>query len=148
MRSDEGRELGDGRHTVFLSAGHWAQLKGTAPHLSQVLHYIATDRLPDEPCGLVRRIDELVDELSDDERVSRMMTYEQQIKISEARGIEQGRAEGKAEGLVEGTAKSNEEWSRLIKALLGDKRYEEAEKVADDPELRAQLIREYGILVK
>ena len=145
MRSAQGNDLGDGRHTVFLSAGHWAQLSGTAPHLSQALHYIATVELPENPCSLVQRIDKLVDELSDDERVSRMMTYEQQIKISEARGIEQGRAEGKAEGLVEGAAKSNEEWPRLIKAFLSDKRYEEAEKAADDPELRAILLREYGI---
>ncbi len=138
MRSGEGRGLGDGTHTVFLSAKHWRQLEDEAPRLSQVLHYIATGKLPSDPCDLVQRIDELVDELKDDERVVRMMTYEKQIELSKA----EAKAEGKAEGIAEGEDKL----AKLIKALRSAGRSDLVDAALDDVPRRSELMREYGIV--
>lgn len=134
MRGENGRELGDGTHSVFLSAKHWRQLEEEASKLSQVLHYIETGELPNDPCDLVQRIDELVDELADDERVVRMMTYEKQIELS--------RAEGGDEGVVEGETKL----AKLVDILAEQERFGDIRAVANDSDRRKELMREYGIV--
>lgn len=50
-----------------------------------------------------------------------------------------GRAEGRSEGF--GLL------SKLIKLLMSEKRYDDVEKVSDDPGYRDQLLREFKLIV-
>lgn len=60
----------------------------------------------------------------------------------ENRGRVEGRVEGRAEGRNEGFGLL----SRLIKLLMSEKRYDDVEKVSDDPGYREQLLREYKLI--
>ena len=60
----------------------------------------------------------------------------------ENQGINKGRVEGRAEGRVEGV----DLMAKLIKILLAEKRYSDAEKASDDAEYRDQLLREYKLI--
>ena len=56
----------------------------------------------------------------------------------ENQGINKGRAEGRAEGV--------DLMSKLVKILLAEKRYSDAEKASDDAEYRDQLLRKYKLI--
>ena len=60
----------------------------------------------------------------------------------ENQGINKGRVEGRAEGRAEGV----DLMAKLIKILLAEKRYSDAEKASDDAEYRDQLLREYKLI--
>ena len=66
-----------------------------------------------------------------------------------ARGLEKGRTEGHQEGLAEGLTKGitegAESLGRLVSALLGVGRIDDAAKAASDPQERARLAAELGI---
>ena len=56
----------------------------------------------------------------------------------ENQGINKGRAEGRAEGV--------DLMAKLVKILLAEKRYSDAEKASDDAEYRDQLLRKYKLI--
>ena len=56
----------------------------------------------------------------------------------ENQGINKGRAEGRAEGV--------DLMAKLIKILLAEKRYSDAEKASDDAEYRDKLLKEYKLV--
>ena len=56
----------------------------------------------------------------------------------ENQGINKGRAEGRAEGV--------DLMAKLIKILLSEKRYSDAEKASEDAEYRDQLLKEYKLV--
>ena len=57
--------------------------------------------------------------------------------------FEEGKAEAK--GREEGQAIANERWSTLMQRLLGEQRYDDANKAAADAGFREKLFKEYGI---
>lgn len=59
------------------------------------------------------------------------------LKMRDLENIEKGKAEGRAEG--------EQFMSRLMQALLSEKRYDDVQKAATDPNYRNQLYHEYGI---
>lgn len=63
------------------------------------------------------------------------------IKIGEERGERLGEKRGRIEGEKQGEQK----YSRLVKALIGDGRYEDLERAATDESHYRKLLQEYGI---
>lgn len=60
-------------------------------------------------------------------------------------GEAKGRKEGEAKGREEGQAIADERWSMLMQRLLGEQRYDDANKAAADAGFREKLFKEYGI---
>ena len=60
-------------------------------------------------------------------------------------GEAKGRKEGEAKGREEGQAIANERWGTLMQRLLGEQRYDDANKAAADADFREKLFKEYGI---
>ncbi len=58
-----------------------------------------------------------------------------------------GRSEGLAKGRAEGRSEGFGLLSKLIKLLMSEKRYDDVEKVSDDPGYRDQLLREFKLIV-
>lgn len=58
-----------------------------------------------------------------------------------------GRAEGRVEGRAEGRSEGFGLLSKLVKLLMSEKRYDDVEKVSDDPGYRDQLLREFKLIV-
>ena len=71
----------------------------------------------------------------------------------EAKGRAEGRKEGEAKGRREGEAKGREEGMKagqqklrlLMSALFKEKRYDDANRAASDPDFCEKLFKEYGI---
>lgn len=63
----------------------------------------------------------------------------------EAKGRAEGRREGEAKGREEGQAIADERWGTLMQRLLGEQRYDDANKAAADAGFRERLFKEYGI---
>lgn len=53
--------------------------------------------------------------------------------------------EGEAKGREEGQAIADERWGTLMQRLLGEQRYDDANKAAADAGFRERLFKEYGI---
>lgn len=60
-------------------------------------------------------------------------------------GEAKGHKEGEAKGREEGQAIADERWSMLMQRLLGEQRYDDANKAAADAGFREKLFKEYGI---
>ncbi|WP_248289403.1 hypothetical protein [Megasphaera elsdenii] len=60
-------------------------------------------------------------------------------------GEAKGRKEGEAKGREEGQAIADERWGTLMQRLLGEQRYDDANKAAADAGFRERLFKEYGI---
>ena len=60
-------------------------------------------------------------------------------------GEAKGRKEGEAKGREEGQAIADERWGTLMQRLLGEQRYDDANKAAADAGFREKLFKEYGI---
>ena len=58
---------------------------------------------------------------------------------------EEGEAKGRAKGREEGQAIADERWGTLMQRLLGEQRYDDANKAAADAGFRERLFKEYGI---
>ena len=63
----------------------------------------------------------------------------------EEKGEERGRIEGEKRGRIEGEKLGATRMGTLIKILLQDKRYSDAERAAEDEEYRKQLYEEYNL---
>lgn len=63
----------------------------------------------------------------------------------EAKGRAEGHREGEAKGREEGQAIADERWGTLMQRLLGEQRYDDANKAAADAGFRERLFKEYGI---
>ena len=59
--------------------------------------------------------------------------------------FEEGEAKGRAKGREEGQAIADERWGTLMQRLLGEQRYDDANKAAADAGFRERLFKEYGI---
>ena len=59
--------------------------------------------------------------------------------------FEEGEAKGRAKGREEGQAITDERWGTLMQRLLGEQRYDDANKAAADAGFREKLFKEYGI---
>lgn len=59
--------------------------------------------------------------------------------------FEEGEAKGRAKGREEGQAIADERWGTLMQRLLGEQRYDDANKAAADAGFREKLFKEYGI---
>ena len=59
--------------------------------------------------------------------------------------FEEGEAKGRAKGREEGQAITDERWGTLMQRLLGEQRYDDANKAAADASFRERLFKEYGI---
>ena len=57
----------------------------------------------------------------------------------------EGRAEGRVEGRAEGREEGQNQFGKLIHALLNQGRTEDASRASIDPEYRDQLYREFQI---
>ncbi len=55
---------------------------------------------------------------------------------------EKGRLEGRLEGHVEGHAEGVDQMARLVKLLMGEKRYEDVKRITVDIPYREKLISE------
>ena len=53
--------------------------------------------------------------------------------------------EGEAKGRAEERKSSDNRWEKLMSLLLGEKRYDEAEKAASSKEFREILFKKYGL---
>ena len=60
-------------------------------------------------------------------------------------GEAKGRKEGEAKGREEGQVIADERWGTLMQRLLGEQRYDDANKAAADAGFRERLFKEYGI---
>lgn len=71
------------------------------------------------------------------------------LRMVRLRGVkkakQRGRKEGEAKGREEGQAIADERWSMLMQRLLGEQRYDDANKAAADAGFREKLFKEYGI---
>ena len=63
----------------------------------------------------------------------------------EEKGEERGRIEGEKRGRIEGEKLGATRMGTLIKILLQDKRYSDAERAAENEEYREQLYKEYKL---
>lgn len=159
---ETGRPLGDGAVTVILDATAWEAADGELRGMLELVRKgDEADALADE-AGIAAALQGAVEQAKESEGDTMIMSAATQMELME-RAIESGRQElsRTTEVLTRTTeelTRKNEELTRkdeeitrkdeeleLIKALLNDKRYEEAERAADDPELRARLLREYEI---
>lgn len=75
------------------------------------------------------------------------------LKMRDLENIEKGKEEGFAQGHEQGLAQGREQglaqgelfMSRLMQALLSEKRYDDVQKATTDKNYRNQLYHEYGI---
>ncbi len=62
-----------------------------------------------------------------------------------AEGRKEGEAKGRKEGRTEGQEAADKRWSMLMQRLLGEQRYDDANKAAADAGFREKLFKEYNI---
>ncbi len=71
--------------------------------------------------------------------------YNQLMYEAEQSGREEGRKEGREEGREEGKKEGMEQINKLITCLIQDRRYDDLERSANDPNFQQQLMKEYQI---
>ena len=83
----------------------------------------------------------------EEEKKLRKAEYEAGHEAGKLEGLEegiiQGKKEGKKEGIEEGKKEGEKYLGVLMKYLLRDKRYADAERASEDEEFRKKLYREY-----
>ena len=130
--------LGDESYKLFFNTtGHCGEI---SEDLKKLLDYFDTpDRAPGEQdTELVRKIDQIVDTANQDAEWRReYMTYEQARMDAMQEGYNNGISQGIGQGM--------NLLSRLVGILLKEKRYNEAQAVAEDPATRDRLLKEYHL---
>lgn len=134
-----GQPLGDGIATIILDATAWEAADGELRGMLELVRRGNAAAALKDAAGIAAALHGAVERVKESEGDKMIMSAATQMEIME-------RHIARMEEEIERKDKESLEFSKLIKALLTDKRFEEIEKATDDPELRAQLIREYGII--
>lgn len=121
--------VGDDSHWVVLNAQAWASAQDS--DLGELLEYVKTGRATG---ALSSDIDELVAAFNTDRKwVDRVITLEQDTAIRCRRAREEGREEGM------------ELLGALMRKLIAEERYDDAERASSDAVYRDALMRELGM---
>ena len=75
--------------------------------------------------------------VEDDARIQARISYED--------GRSEGLAEGRSEGLAEGRSEGEAAMAALMERLFAESRTEDARRAAADADVRARLLKEYGL---
>ena len=105
----------------------------------EVINYLKDERITGE---FSQALDDAVNAVkASEERRREYMIFN--MHDNEVRA--EGRAEGRVEGLEEGLEKGQNQFGKLIHALLNQGRTEDASRASIDPKYRDQLYREFQI---
>ncbi len=143
-------DCGHGFRWVILDASRWREIAGGP--LRDLLRFVDTGTTPQDD-SLIRLIEDEMACINIDaawkESMMPFLTVEDdariQARISYEDGRSEGLAEGRSEGLAEGRSEGEAAMAALMERLFAESRTEDARRAAADADIRARLLKEYGL---
>lgn len=139
---DAGLTLGDGTHTVFLSASA-SEDEGVGSRVNEFLNYVARGEVSGE---LSSRLDTAVSRVLDNKKWRlEYMLLEVRDQLNYDKGLDYGRQLGIEQGKQLGIEQGETRFARLAVALMAAGRSSDVAAASTDAELRRRLYEELGI---
>lgn len=139
-------DCGHGFRWVILDASRWREISGSP--LRDLLRFVDTGTTPQDD-SLIRLIEDEMACINIDaawkESMMPFLTVEDDARIQARISYEDGRSEGLAEGLAEGRSEGEAAMAALMERLFAEGRADDARQAATNAEVRARLLKEYGL---
>ncbi len=142
------------RRLIGLRNGRYTNLRHAIAGgpLRDLLRFVDTGTTPQDD-SLIRLIEDEMACINIDaawkESMMPFLTVEDdariQARISYEDGRSEGLAEGRSEGLAEGRSEGEAAMAALMERLFAESRTEDARRAAADADIRARLLKEYGL---